>query len=239
MPSFPINKTKNKRIVISVGGSMIFPENINAQFVKEFKKFVLEQVAKGWKFLLIVGGGKLTRIFQEGAKNILGPGASKEDLDWLGIHTTRVNANQISTVFADIAQPKIITNPEESHIDMNADVVVAGGWKPGWSTDYVASKIAERIKAPYIINLTNVSQVYNDDPKKNPDAKPIEEMSWHDYREMIGDEWIPGMNLPFDPIAAKLCQENDITVLIMNGNKLSNLKDAMNKGTFFGSLLKN
>ena len=29
MPSFPINKTKNKRIVISVGGSMIFPENIN------------------------------------------------------------------------------------------------------------------------------------------------------------------------------------------------------------------
>jgi len=64
-------------------------------------------------------------------------------------------------------------------------------------------------------------------------------MSWHDYREMIGDEWIPGMNLPFDPIAAKLCQENDITVLIMNGNKLSNLKDAMNKGTFFGSLLKN
>lgn len=239
MPSFPINKTDNKRIVISVGGSMIFPESINDKFVKEFKEFVLEQVSKGWKFLLITGGGKLTRIFQEGARNILGPDASKDDLDWLGIHTTRVNAHLMRTVFADIAQPAIVTNPEESDINMDASVVVAGGWKPGWSTDYVASKIAERIKAPYVVNLTNVSQIYDDDPKKNPNAQPIEEMSWKDYREMIGDEWIPGMNLPYDPMAAKLCQKNNITVLIMNGNKLNNLKSAITKGKFFGSLLKN
>ena len=239
MPSFPINQTANKRIVVSVGGSMIFPENINDKFLKEFKEFVLEQVDKGWKFLLITGGGKLTRIFQEGAKNILGPSASKDDLDWLGVHTTRVNAHLMRTVFANIAQPAIVTNPEEDNINMDAAVVVAGGWKPGWSTDYVASKIAERIKAPYVVNLTNVSQVYDDDPKKNPNAKAIEEMSWKKYREMIGDEWIPGMNLPFDPVAAKLCQKNNITVLIMNGNELSNLKDAMNKGKFFGSLLKN
>lgn len=239
MPSFPINKTENKRIVVSVGGSMIFPDNINDKFLKEFKEFVLEQVDKGWRFLLITGGGKLTRIFQEGAKNILGLNASKDDLDWLGVHTTRINAHLMRTVFANIAQPAIVTNPEENNINMDAAVVVAGGWKPGWSTDYVAAKIAARIKAPYIVNLTNVSQVYDDDPKKNPDAKPIEEMSWEKYRAMIGDEWIPGMNLPFDPVAAKLCQKNNITVLIMNGNEISNLKDAMTKGKFFGSLLKN
>ena len=239
MPSFPINQTENKRIVVSVGGSMIFPDNINDKFLKEFKEFVLEQVNKGWKFILITGGGKLTRIFQEGAKSILGPNASKDDLDWLGVHTTRVNAHLMRTVFANIAQPAIVTNPEEDNIDMDAAVVVAGGWKPGWSTDYVASKIAERINAPYVVNLTNVSQVYDGDPKKNPNAKAIEEMSWKKYRAMIGDEWIPGMNLPFDPVAAKLCQKNNITVLIMNGNELSNLKDAMTKGNFFGSLLKN
>lgn len=239
MPTFPINKIKTKRIVISVGGSMVFPENISAEFIKSFRAFVLDQVSKGWKFLLITGGGKLTRIFQEGTKDILGDAVSKEDLDWLGIHTTRVNAHLMRTVFYDIAQPAIITNPEKSTIDFDADVVVAGGWKPGWSTDYVASKLAERIDAPFVVNLTNVSQVFDADPKKDPNAKPIEEMSWKNYREMVGDEWTPGMNLPFDPIAAKLCQKNDVSVLIMNGNDLKNLKQAMEEGKFHGSLLKN
>lgn len=237
MPKYPINEAENKRIVISVGGSMIFPEKISAEFVKNFRAFVVDQVEKGWKFLLITGGGRLTRIFQEGAREILGDEASKEDLDWLGIHTTRVNAHLMRTVFHDMAQPVIVTNPEESEIDMDKSIVVAGGWKPGWSTDYVAAKIAERIKAPYVVNLTNVSQVYDDDPSKNPDAKPIEKMTWKDFREMVGDEWIPGMNTPFDPIAAKLCEKNDTTVLIMGGNDLDNLKRAMEEGEFFGTVL--
>ena len=237
MPKYPINETENKRIVISVGGSMIFPEKISAEFVKSFRAFVVDQVEKGWKFLLITGGGRLTRIFQEGARDILGDEASKDDLDWLGIHTTRVNAHLMRTVFHDMAQPVIVTNPEESEIDMDKSIVVAGGWKPGWSTDYVAAKIAERIKAPYVVNLTNVSQVYDDDPSINPDAKPIEKMTWKDFREMVGDEWTPGMSTPYDPIAAKLAQQEGQTVLVMGGSDLDNLKSAFETGEFFGTVI--
>jgi uridylate kinase len=239
MPQFPINESKNKRIIISVGGSMIFPDDISAKFIKDLREFVINQVSRGWKFILITGGGKITRVYQEGARKILGLMASEDDIDWLGVHTTRVNAHLIRTVFSDIAQPVIVTNPEEDDIDLKKSVVVAGGWKPGWSTDFVAAKIAERVKAPYVVNLTDVKQIYNADPKKNKNAKPIEEMLWKDYREMVGSKWTPGMNLPFDPIAAKLCEKNNTTVLIMQGNDLNNLKKAMEKGEFFGSLLKN
>ena len=65
----------------------------------------------------------------------------------------------------------------------------------------------------------------------------IEKMTWKDFREMVGDEWTPGMNTPFDPIAAKLCEKNDTTVLIMGGNDLDNLKRAMEDGEFFGTVL--
>jgi len=224
MPSFPVHQASPKRIVISLGGSLIIPDRINDKFLKEFRAFVSEQVDKGWQFVITTGGGNITRVYQEGAKRILGDEVSKDDLDWLGIHTTRVNAHLMRTVFYDLAQPVIVMNPEESEMDEDSPVIIAGGWKPGWSTDYVASKLAERIKAPFVVNITNVSQVYDADPKKNPDAKPIEIMSWKDYREMIGDEWTPGMNIPFDPIAAKLCQENDITALIMNGTDIDNLR---------------
>ena len=58
-----------------------------------------------------------------------------------------------------------------------------------------------------VINLSNVEQVYDKDPKKFPDAKPIKKLTWAGMREIVGDKWSPGMNAPFDPIAAQKAQE--------------------------------
>lgn len=239
MPTFPVHKANPKKIVVSLGGSLIYPDNIDFEFIRNFRQFVKDHVAQGWQFLIITGGGQLTRDFQAGAQKILGDEVTKDDLDWLGIHTTRVNAHLMRTVFYDLAQAKIVTNPEESEIDTEADIVVCGGWKPGWSTDYVATKIAQRVGAPFVVNMTNIKQVYTDDPKKNPDAKPLEDMTWTEFRKIVGDEWVPGMNAPFDPIAAKLCQENHINALIMQGHDLENLANAMETGVFKGTLLRN
>lgn len=236
MPQYPINKTENKIAVISLGGSLIVPEKVDTQYLSEFKTFILDQLNKGWRFFIITGGGAQARNYIDAATEVMGDKITKDDQDWLGIHATRFNAHLIRTIFRDQAQPAIITDPETDVIS-DAQIVVVSGWKPGWSTDFVAAKVAQRIKAPYVINLSNITQVYTDDPRKNPDAQPIETMTWKEFRAMVGDEWTPGMNTPFDPIAAKLAQAEGQTVLVMEGKNLENLEKALNEGEFFGTVI--
>lgn len=236
MPKYPINESKKKIAVISLGGSLIVPNQVDIAYLILFRKFILDQLKEGWRFFIVTGGGMQARNYSEAATQILGSEITKDDQDWLGIHATRFNAHLIRTIFRDQAQPALIIDPEIDEIT-DAKIVVAAGWKPGWSTDFVAAKVAQRIGAPYLINLSNIKQVYTDDPKKNPNAKPIEKMTWNEFRNMVGDEWTPSMNTPFDPIASKLAQAENQTVLIMDGKNLENLKDALNKGDFFGTVI--
>jgi uridylate kinase len=236
MSQYPIHKSSNKQAVISLGGSLIIPNEIDVEYLKQFYKFIQSQLKKGWRFFIVTGGGAPARCYPAAAREVLDGKLTKEDMDWLGIHATRINAHLLRTMFRQEAQPAIITDPEKDRLT-DAKIIVVSGWKPGWSTDFVASKIAQRIGAPYIINLSNVKKVYDDDPKKNPKAKPIDQMSWADYRKIIGDEWTPGLNTPYDPIAAKLAQKEGQTVLIMDGKNLENLKNAFAKGKFIGTVL--
>lgn len=239
MPSYPIHESSPKRIILSLGGSLIVPNEINTAYLKRVRQFVLDNIQKGWSFVLVTGGGAPARNYIMAADMVLDGELTNEDKDWLGIHATRMNAHLVRTIFRIEAQPAIITNPEEDPIDESKSVIVVSGWKPGWSTDYVANKIAERYHAPFVVNLSNITQVYNDDPKKNPDAQPIEDMTWSAYRAMVGDEWTPGMNTPYDPIAARLAQETNTTVFVMNGDNLDNLQACMNGETFVGTILHN
>jgi uridylate kinase len=91
---------------------------------------------------------------------------------------------------------------------------------------------------PTVLNLTNIDLVYDKDPRKNPDAKPMTNITWAKYRAMAGSTWTPGMNLPFDPIASQLAQELGITVKILNGRKLENLAKALDNQPFTGSTIR-
>ena len=44
---------ENETIIISLGGSLIVPDNIDIDFLKDFKKLILSQVEKGKKFVII------------------------------------------------------------------------------------------------------------------------------------------------------------------------------------------
>jgi uridylate kinase len=116
-------------------------------------------------------------------------------------------------------------------------VLVAAGWKPGFSSDYDAVLLAERFNADKVINLSNIEKVYTDDPKKNPDAKPIDAISWADFRAMVGDEWVPGKNVPFDPIASRHASKIGIKVICAAGKDLPNLKKILNDEEFVGTTI--
>ncbi|MGW8184916.1 MAG: UMP kinase [Candidatus Moraniibacteriota bacterium] len=228
-------------VVVSLGGSLIFPEKINAEFVLKFKEAIEEEIAKGYRFVIVSGGGKIARTYIQAAEEM--GCIDNEEKDWLGVHATRMNAHFIKTVFKQYAHPRINKNPRTKedlmeHFAQGEKVMVVAGWRPGWSTDYVATILAERFKAKKLINLSNITYLCDKDPNKFPDAQKIEKISWTDFRKMVGDKWDPGMNAPFDPIASKLAQENNLEVAIIGGADLKNMKNYIEGKEFEGSIIQ-
>jgi uridylate kinase len=229
----------DETIVISLGGSLIIPDQIDTEFLKEFKELILSQVEQGKKFAIITGGGKICRRYNDGLEETINP--SNEELDWLGIATTRLNAEFVRIIFGDKAFDKIIMNPEIVEIvpDMGKPIIVGGGWKPGNSSDLAAVYLAKNTGAKKIINLSNIDHVYDSDPKINPNAKKIEKISWEDYRSLIPRDWIPGLNSPFDPTASKMAEEEGMEVIIMNGKPIDNLRKYLSGEEFQGTVIVN
>lgn len=227
-------------IVISLGGSLVVPEEIDTDFVIRFKEVIEYLIHKNYRFVFITGGGKICRKYIQAAEAV--GVVDNEEKDWLGVHTTRMNAHFIKTVFKKYAHPRINKNPRTKedlmeHFSNGEKVMIAAGWRPGWSTDYVATILAERFKAKKLINLSNITYLCDKDPNKFDDAQKIEKISWADFRKMVGDKWDPGMNAPFDPIAAKLAEENNLEVAIIGGGKLENMRNYIEGKEFEGSII--
>jgi uridylate kinase len=228
------------RIIMSIGGSLIVPNGgIATQFLTQLNDFVRRKLAEkpSRQFFLVAGGGATARHYIDAGRDVVHHELSRDDLDWLGIHSSRLNAHLIRTIFRDIAHPYIIKHYEIIR-KVTEPVVVAGAWKPGWSTDYDAVLLGDDYDVSTVINLSNISQVYDSDPKKNPKAKPINRLTWAEFRQMVGDDWIPGMNAPFDPIAARKAQEIGLKVVVMNGDNLENVDNYLQGKTFVGTVIE-
>lgn len=213
-----------KTIILSLGGSTIVPDKIDINFLKNFKKLINEFVKKDFRFVIYCGGGYTARRYQKAA-SIVGK-LTEEDLDWIGIHATRLNAHLLRVIFKDLAEPKIVKDPTKK-IKFNKTILIAAGWKPGWSTDYDAVLLAKNLRVSEVINITDIDYVYNKDPNKFKDAKPIKEISWKKFRKLVGNEWKAGLCMPFDPIAAKEAQKLKLKVIIL-GKDIANLSNFLN-----------
>src|SRR3989344_5159124 len=226
-----------EKIVMSIGGSLIVPNGgINVGFLKKLNQFIREQLAKdnNRQFFLVSGGGSISRHYRDAGRDVLGHELSPDDLDWLGIHVTKLNAHLIRTIFRDIGHPYVLKHYEIIR-KVTEPVVVAAGWKPGWSTDFCATMVCEDYNIKTILNLTNIDMVYNKDPKKYSDANTIARIDWANFRKIVGSDWDPGMNTPFDPIASKKAQELDLKVVILKGDNFENLEKYFAGQTFVGT----
>lgn len=222
-------------VVISLGGSLIIPDGgINHQFLEHFKDLIVSEIKKGKRFIIVAGGGAICRHYQNAAKQI-GP-INPEDVDWLGIHVTHLNAHLLRTIFRGYSHLKVITHYDKKE-EVKEPITVAAGWKPGHSTDYDAVRHAVSYGADTVINLSNISYVYNKDPNKNGDARPLKKISWDKFRDLVGDTWDPGANHPFDPIASKQAQKAGIKVVVMNGKNLPNFKNFLDGKEFEGTVI--
>lgn len=231
-------------VVISLGGSLVAPSSaeasagkpggfIDTAFLRRFKK-VVEKHLEATRFAIIVGGGKPAREYQEALKAF---GANSEELDWAGIRMSRANAKVVQQVFSHESAPEIVIDPTQP-MNTQKSVVVGAGYEPGFSTDYVSVLLAKSMGATSVINLTNVDYVYDKDPRRFKSANAIAKATWKEFRDIVGDAWVPGMNTPFDPRAAKLGQQLGLTVYMLNGANLKQFENCLAGKPFVGTTIQ-
>ncbi len=227
-----------KLTVLSVGGSIISPDKVDYDFLASFKAMISAHLEenKDERLVFVAGGGAPARVYQEALRKINST-APVELQDWLGIKATHLNAMLLRAVFSDFCQDDVVTDPTAPEVSFTGRVLVAGGWKPGFSTDTDAVYLAKRFGGKKVINLSNIKKVYTDDPRKNPEAKPIDRISWKDFRAMVGNEWNPGLNAPFDPIASRLAEENGMTVIAADGRNIENTRAILSDEPFEGTII--
>ncbi|PIR68281.1 UMP kinase [Candidatus Nomurabacteria bacterium CG10_big_fil_rev_8_21_14_0_10_35_16] len=226
---------KEETIVISLGGSIIIPEELDTEFLANFRELILKYVAQGKKIIITTGGGKICRKYQDAAKKLSDP--SSEDLDWIGIAALKLNAELVRVLFKDKAHPEVIADLSKPFI-FEKPIVIGSAYRPNASSDVDAILAAITVGAKRVINLSNIDYAYDKDPNKYPDAKKIENISWAEYRDLIPKEWNPGLSTPFDPVASEMAEKEGIEVDILNGCDIANLDKCLNGEKFMGTVIR-
>jgi uridylate kinase len=221
-------------IVISMGGSVLFSEEISIEYFKKLS-LLLNKFKKTYKIFIIIGGGKFSRKYINFCREL---GFSEEELDKIGITFTRLNAKILSNFLKSSNQ--IIPKSINEAIKMKNDIIVMGGTITGHSTDYVGAKLSAKIKASKFIIATNVDGVYDKDPNKYSNAKQFEEIDVKELIKKYGIAWNQaGSNVVIDGPALKLIYDNDIQTFVLNGMKLHELEKAILNVKFKGTIIKN
>lgn len=227
--------------VLSVGGSIVAPDKPDFDFLDKFSKTIRNWLLQdsSRKIIMVIGGGAPARDYQNAYRKVCDlrkAPAKNDEADWIGIMATRLNAQLVKAVFEDLCPNPVVYDP--TTVDMfGGQILVAAGWKPGFSTDNDAVVLTERFSGNLVVNLSNIAKVYTDDPKKNPEARPIDSISWEDFIKIVGTEWVPGKNTPFDPIASQRAQKAGIKVICAAGKDIENLENILNGKDFKGTVI--
>lgn len=213
--------SQNETIILSVGGSLIVPDEIDADFLQKLKTLLLKEISNGRTFVIMTGGGKTSRRYGSAAEQF--ENVTQTDIDAIGITACQINGHLLKLVFKDV------------DIQINPDPEM---YQPGSSSDRAAVRAALKHNAKKIVNLSNISHVYTADPKKDPNAQKIEEMSWAEFRDIIPKEFTPNLSSPFDPTAAKEADEAGIEVATMSGDNINELPKYLAGEKFIGSVIR-
>ena len=224
--------------IISLGGSIIAPDKVDYGFLRSFREAIVGYLERNSdaKLVFVAGGGAPARIYQDALRRIVDD-AGQDLQDWLGIKATHINAMLIKAVFSEYTEDDVVTDPSAEDISFSGRILTAGGWKPGFSTDTDAVYLARRFGGSKIINLSNIKKVYTADPRIDSNATPIDSISWKDFRAMVGDEWTPGKNAPFDPIASRLAEESGLKVICADGRDIENTIAILEGKPFEGTVI--
>lgn len=228
----------NKEYAISVGGSTIIPENeIRTQFVRQFTALIKDRVDSAHQqTAIITGGGGPTRTYQRGLREL---GITDPDiLDTIGIRPTHINAMLLSYVLNHIGVRTQYLPTLTEQVDKNMDAWTTGGTIPGQTTDAVLVDLSQKLGIQTIINATNTPYIYELTDGVINKSKPVKNIRWAEYLSLLGNRsHQPGENVPFGITASHKAMKLGISVVILDGNNIENLRNVFEGHPFEGTLI--
>ena len=228
---------EKKVVVISLGGSVIVPKEIDLEFLERFKRIILKNNKK-YKFIIVCGGGKIARTYMEALENK----NFKNKIflqSLLGISVTRLNARLLNYLF-DIDPEKGIPH-EIKDIEQRLktqDIIFTGGliYEKEETSDSSSAKLARHFNSSFI-NITNVRGLFDKDPKKFMNARFIPEIDHKDFYYIAKKiEFRPGQHFVLDKKAADTIKKYNIDTYII-GPDMKNFDDLLNKRHFIGTII--
>ena len=227
-----------KKIVIKFGGSVLYKENMimNIDLIQRIVNVINELHEEGHKIAIVVGGGKLARVIIK-ASDVLGHVTTFKDI--LAVESTRIHALLIIASLKDKAYLLVPRSFEEIGKALSSGkIVVSGGLQPGQSTSAVSALLAEYWGADMLINLTNVDKVYDKDPNKFEDAKPIDKMTSEELTRIISQQVEePGKYDLFDLVGCEIINRSKIKLVFTAGASPENVLKAV-KGEPVGTIVE-
>ena len=232
---------KYKRILLKLSGESLAGEDkhgINFDTVLKICEPIKKCNEKGVQIGIVVGGGNFWRGRSSGEMD-------RPRADHMGMLATAINALGVCDALEQlgvevrvqtaISMPAVaepyIRNKAVRHLEKGRVVIFGcGPGNPFFSTDTAASLRAAEIEADIIFKATMVDGVYDSDPKKNPDAKKFDEIS---YQEVLARD----LNV-MDSTASALCKENNIPILVFSIDDPENIYRAV-CGEIVGTVVSN
>lgn len=231
-----------KRILLKISGEGLCREGgfgLEATELESICTEIKTVAQSGVQIAVVVGGGNFVRGETLSAKGHL----QRATADYMGMLGTVMNALAIQDMLESIGQPTRVASALTvaqvcepfirrrviRHLEKNRVVVLAAGTgNPFFTTDTCAALRAAEINAEVLMKATKVDGVYDSDPKKNPDAKRYDRLS---YKKVIND------NLRvMDMTAISLAMERKIPILIYNAKIQGNIIRAVS-GDMIGTLV--
>jgi uridylate kinase len=151
--------------------------------------------------------------------------AMQDILEKKGVETRVMTAIRME----ELAEP-YIRRRAQRHLEKGRVVLFAGGTgNPYFSTDTAAVLRALEIEADLLIKATNVDGVYSADPKQDPSATFLPELT---FQEAI----VRGLRV-MDANAFGLCKENSLPIVVMNVNQQGAIARVL-RGERVGTLVR-
>ncbi|KAG2317634.1 hypothetical protein Bca52824_020756 [Brassica carinata] len=233
---------KWRRVLLKVSGEALagdHQQNIDPKVTMSIAREVAAVTRLGIEVAIVVGGGNIFR----GSTWAGCSGLDRSSADYIGMMATVMNAiflqatmesigipTRVQTAFrmSEVAEP-YIRRRAIRHLEKGRVVIFAAGTgNPFFTTDTAAALRCAEINAEVVLKATNVDGVFDDDPKRNPNARLLESLT---YQEVTSKDLSV-----MDMTAITLCQENNIPVVVFNLSEPGNIAKAI-KGEKVGTLI--
>ncbi len=224
-----------KRIVVlSLGGSIIVPNEIDIVFLRKFREVIRKNTNK-CKFVIVCGGGSIARKYISALRE---DGKSEYLQNLAGISVTRLNARFMSYFFSQDPEEGIAHDMKNvSNLLRKHDVIFCGAlrYAPNQTSDATACRLAAFLETDFI-NLTNVKGLYDKNPELKG-AKFIPKISINEFNKIVmAIPEKPGMHAPVDHTAMRIIREKNIKTYII-GKDAKQLNNLLNNRKFIGTTI--